>query len=230
MSTRIGEDKRWSIDAHATHELGDAFNAGAPASFALGIDVGGERFQYATTPYNDLTSAATGLTDSAVEGSRQSQAIFAELDVPISKTLELDISDREDRYSDFGRTNNGKLKVRYQPTSYLTVRGSASTGFRAPTLYDLYSPNFLAASSAGTIGQGNPDCGATPVPPFTTTYLQLAGTGVVRRKSEPDARDLAELRFRRHRLADPGSGHHAGLLPDTAEEHDCDHSDLGDLQ
>jgi iron complex outermembrane receptor protein len=173
-----GEDKRWSVDAHASHPLGDAFDAGVPATFAVGVDVGGERFAYATTPYNDLTSAATGLTDRAVEGSRQSQALFAELDVPISKALDLDISDREDRYSDFGRTNNGKVSVRYQPTSFLTVRGTASTGFRAPTLYDLYSPNFLAASSAGTIGQGNPDCGATPVAPFTTAICKAQGLGL----------------------------------------------------
>ncbi|HEY4342458.1 MAG TPA: TonB-dependent receptor [Steroidobacteraceae bacterium] len=154
----LGEDSRWSIDGHATHPLGDAFNAGTPATVALGFDFGGERFAYATTPYNDLTAAATGLTDSTVEGSRQTQALFVELDLPILKTLDLDISDREDRYSDFGRTNNAKVAVRYQPTSFLTVRGTASTGFRAPTLFDLYSSNYLAASSSGTIGQGNPFC------------------------------------------------------------------------
>ena len=153
-----GEDKRWSIDGHANHELGDAFNSGTPATVGIGASAEGERFTYATTPYNTLTSAATGLTDSAVEGSRQSQALFIEVDLPITKQIDVDIADREDRYSDFGRTNNGKVSVRYQPASFLTFRGTASTGFRAPTLYDLYSPDFLAASSSGTMGQGNPLC------------------------------------------------------------------------
>jgi iron complex outermembrane receptor protein len=154
----IGEDKRWSAGAHASHPLGDAFNAGTPATVAFGFELSGERFTYATTPYNDIVSAATGLTDSAVEGTRQVQAAYTELDVPITKGLDLDVSDREDRYSDFGTTNNGKVALRYQPTDFLTLRGTASTGFRAPTLYDLYSPNFVAASSSGTMGSGNPFC------------------------------------------------------------------------
>ena len=154
----LGEDTRWSLDGHASHPLGDAFNAGTPATVALGFTVNGERFTYATTPYNDLTKAATGLTDSAVEGSRNVQAAYVELDVPIRKSLDLDISDRFDRYSDFGTTNNPKVTLRYQPVDFLTLRGTASTGFRAPTLYNLYSPPFLAASSSGTMGQGNPFC------------------------------------------------------------------------
>ncbi len=154
----LGEDRLWSVDGHASHPLGDAFHAGTPATVALGVSVSGERFTSATTPYNTLTEAATGLTDTAVEGSRQVQAVYAELDVPMAKHLDVDISDREDRYSDFGTTNNGKVSVRYQPAGFLTFRGAASTGFRAPTLEDLYSPNFLAASSSGTMGQGNPLC------------------------------------------------------------------------
>ena len=82
---QVGEDTRWSVDGHASHALGDAFNAGTPATVALGVTVSGERFTNATTPYNDLVSAATGLSDSAVEGSRQVQAAFVELDVPISQ-------------------------------------------------------------------------------------------------------------------------------------------------
>jgi iron complex outermembrane receptor protein len=154
----IGQDTRWSVDGHASHPLGDAFNAGTPATVALGVSVNGERFTYATTPYNNLTAAATGLTDSSVEGSRQVQAAYLELDMPITKALDLDISDRQDRYSDFGTTNNAKLSARYQPADFLTVRGAASTGFRAPTLYQLYSPPFLAASDSPTMGTGNPFC------------------------------------------------------------------------
>jgi iron complex outermembrane recepter protein len=154
----LGKDTRWSVDGHASHPLGDAFNAGNPATVALGFTVNGERFAYATTPLNNLTADATGLTDSSVEGSRNVQAAFVELDVPITKALDLDISDRQDRYSDFGTTNNGKLSVRYQPVDFLTIRGAASTGFRAPTLYQLYSPPFLSASDSPTMGSGNPFC------------------------------------------------------------------------
>jgi iron complex outermembrane receptor protein len=179
---QLGKETRWSADGDASHELGDAFNSGIPTTVALGFDVGGERFTYATTPYNNLVQAATGLTQSSAEGTRQTQALFMELDMPMAKNLDVDLSDREDRYSDFGRTNNGKLKIRYQPFDFLTFRGSASTGFRAPTLYSLYSSNYLAASSSGTMGAGNPDCpaGGAAIAPFTaatciTQGLALAG-------------------------------------------------------
>ena len=155
---QLGEDKRWSVDGHASHPLGDAFNAGTPATFAIGATVNGERYTSTTTAYNTLVIAATGLTDSAVEGSRNVQAAYLELDVPITKALDLDLSDRQDKYSDFGTTNNAKLSVRYQPVDFLTFRGTASTGFRAPTLFQLYSPPFLTASNSPTMGSGNPFC------------------------------------------------------------------------
>jgi iron complex outermembrane recepter protein len=155
---QIGEDQLWSVDSHASHSLGDAFNSGTPATLAFGATASGERFASATTPYNNLVEAATGLTDSAVAASRQIQAGYVELDAPITKSLDVDISDRQDRYSDFGTTNNAKLQIRYQPASFLTLRGAASTGFRAPALNQLYAPSQLMASSSGTIGSGNPFC------------------------------------------------------------------------
>jgi iron complex outermembrane receptor protein len=155
---QIGEFTRWSVDGHASHPLGDAFNAGTPATVALGFTASGEHYESATTPYNTLTTAATGLTDSAVEGSRRAQAAYVELDMPITKGLDVDVSDRQDRYSDFGNTNNAKLSVRYQPADFLTFRGAASTGFQAPSLFQLFTPPFLAASTSGTMGQGNPFC------------------------------------------------------------------------
>lgn len=155
---QAGQMKRWSVDAHGSHELGDAFNAGEPATVALGFSVEGDSYEAATTPYNNLVFAATGLSDAAIEGARTIQAVFVELDVPMSKSLDVDISDREDRYSDFGTTNNGKVAVRFQPFRFLTFRGTASTGFRAPSLFNLYSPDFLAASTSGNMGSGNPYC------------------------------------------------------------------------
>jgi iron complex outermembrane receptor protein len=154
----LGQDTRWSVDLNGSHPLGDAFNAGIPATVAIGATASGETFQNYTTPYNDLTSAATGLSDSNVSGSRKIQAAFIELDVPIMKSLDFDVSDRQDRYSDFGTTNNAKVKLRWQPIDMLTFRGSASTGFRAPTLYNLYAPPYTAAASSGTMGDGNPFC------------------------------------------------------------------------
>ena len=66
--------------------------------------------------------------------------------VPITRSLEANLSLRYDDYSDFGETVNPKIAVRYQPLESLVLRGSYNTGFRAPTLYDLYTTEALVFS------------------------------------------------------------------------------------
>ncbi len=70
--------------------------------------------------------------------------------MPVLKNLEFTVSDREDHYSDFGGTNNAKLSFRFQPSKMITFRGAASTGFRAPSMVDLYAPEVLGAGSGFT--------------------------------------------------------------------------------
>jgi iron complex outermembrane receptor protein len=174
-----GEEKRWSVDGQGSHELGDVISAGNPAAVALGFQVGGEHFDYATTAYNTIVQAATGLGNSAVAGSRKFQAAFLELDLPLSKSLDLTLADRQDWYSDFGTTNNPKIQATWQPASFVKFRGTASTGFRAPSLFSLNNPPSLAASTGGSMGQGNPNCAVTPpLAPFTTLSCGTQGLGL----------------------------------------------------
>jgi len=53
------------------------------------------------------------------------------------KQLELTAAARYDKYSDFGDSINPKISVRYKPFDQFLVRASFSTGFRAPSLYEL---------------------------------------------------------------------------------------------
>ena len=53
----------------------------------------------------------------------------------------VDPAARVENYSDFGSTVNGKLALRFQPTEELALRGSASTGFHAPSMQQLYFNN-----------------------------------------------------------------------------------------
>lgn len=45
---------------------------------------------------------------------------------------------RFENYSDFGSTLNFKLSSRYKLTDNINIRGAANTGFRAPSLHQLY--------------------------------------------------------------------------------------------
>jgi len=57
---------------------------------------------------------------------------------------------RYENYSDFGSTLNGKLTSRFKLTDFVNLRGSVSTGFRAPSLAQVYyNTSFTNFSSAG---------------------------------------------------------------------------------
>jgi iron complex outermembrane receptor protein len=73
---------------------------------------------------------------------RKVTGVFGEVSVPILRNLEAQFAVRYDKYSDFGNTTNPKVAIRYTPTKDLLLRGSYSTGFRAPTLSDLFYPQF----------------------------------------------------------------------------------------
>jgi iron complex outermembrane recepter protein len=75
---------------------------------------------------------------------RTVSALFGELNLPIMKNLEAQLAVRYDKYSDFGNTTNPKVSLRWTPSKDVLVRGSYSTGFRAPTLSDLFLPRFLS--------------------------------------------------------------------------------------
>ena len=90
-----------------------------------------------------------GAIPSLPKVDRDVWAVYGEVNIPIVKTLEGNIAVRYDDYSDFGGTTNPKVSLRWQPLRELLVRGSWGTGFRAPTLYDLYSAP-LRTNSAGS--------------------------------------------------------------------------------
>jgi iron complex outermembrane receptor protein len=127
------------FDTRLSRELSDWFGSGRKAAVALGAEYRKEDFLSASNPpVATLLSASTGVDpDARAEGKRNVTAMYAELSVPISKTLETTFAARYDRYSDFGNTTNPKVTLRYQPTKELLIRASVSTGFRAPSLYEL---------------------------------------------------------------------------------------------
>jgi iron complex outermembrane receptor protein len=66
------------------------------------------------------------------DGERDVAALFAELNAPLAKDVTLNLAGRGDYYDDFGHAFSPKASVRWQPSPWLLVRGTASRGFRAP--------------------------------------------------------------------------------------------------
>jgi len=90
------------------------------------------------SPQNNANLPYNGRAPYNVHASRNVSALFAEIDAPITKKLDIDFGVRADDYSDFGNTVNPKISLRYQPTDMLVLRASYNTGFRAPSLIDRY--------------------------------------------------------------------------------------------
>ncbi len=65
---------------------------------------------------------------------RKSYGAFAELVIPVVKSLELTSSIRYDHFSDFGSARTAKGTFRWTPLPNLLIRGSVGTGFHAPTV------------------------------------------------------------------------------------------------
>lgn len=70
--------------------------------------------------------------------SRSNVGAYLDLDLDVTKQFTLSGAARIENYSDFGRTINGKLAARYKISNTLSLRGSLSSGFRAPSLAQMY--------------------------------------------------------------------------------------------
>ncbi|MFJ3049921.1 TonB-dependent receptor plug domain-containing protein [Pseudomonas nitroreducens] len=81
-----------------------------------------------------ISGAGTTPADAASKG-RTSYAGYGEIGQDFTDKWHVDLAGRYEHYNDgSGVTTNGKLSTRYQLTPILAVRGTASTGFRAPSL------------------------------------------------------------------------------------------------
>ena len=74
----------------------------------------------------------------ATNKRRNSQAIYADWEASLTPALTVDAAIRAEHYSDFGSTTTAKLAGSYKLSKELMLRGAASTGFRAPSLQQLY--------------------------------------------------------------------------------------------
>jgi iron complex outermembrane receptor protein len=129
----------WLVDGKASRDL--VRMPGGPLAIAFGAEARRERL---TNTYSPLANSGDVLGGGgerfSVAGSRDVEALFAEISMPFAAGIESQAALRYDHYSDFGNTVNPKLALRWQPVKSLLLRTSWGTGFRAPTIYDLQTP------------------------------------------------------------------------------------------
>ncbi len=144
------EGRLWGVKADASSEI-YKLPAG-PLTMGVGLEYYRDKVDY-TNNFALIREAASSGLENAVDssGSRNWTGVFVEFNIPVVKTLDLNLALRYDNYSDFGGTTNPKAAFRWTPAKELLVRGSINTGFRAPSLFETYSP----PSTTNTAGQYN---------------------------------------------------------------------------
>ena len=122
-----------------------------PLAIAVGLEGRRESLSQANSDFfatGDILGGA-GAVPSLPETHRRVWSAYAEMNVPFTRTFAVDVAARYDHYSDFGGTTNPKITLRWQPARQIVVRASAGTGFRAPTLSDLFQPTVVAQEADG---------------------------------------------------------------------------------
>ena len=113
----------------------------------------------------DLLFLGGGLESSA---SRDATALFAEVSVPVSDSLQINGAVRYEELED-DSTFDPKISLRYEVSENLILRASASTSFREASLAQLYS--------SGVGLQGIQDFTVDGAPKGGTTFIRIAQDG-----------------------------------------------------
>ena len=110
-------------------------------------------------PINATQSTASngyGGISTSIDAGQVSYAGYVDVEADVLKNLTLGIAGRYEDYASFGSTTLGKFQARFKATNWLSLRGTASTGFHAPTP-----------------GQSNVETLSTTFLPGTATQVQI---------------------------------------------------------
>ena len=189
-----------------------AFNVGwlkSPIYFAIGAEWRSEKFgQTAGEPNSfadtglliPVPGSTTGATQRAAGGSqvfpgfrpsdagqndRNSYSLYADIELNFNNKFSAGLAGRYENYSDFGTTTSGKLSARYAFTDKVALRGTVSTGFRAPSLQQQFfqstATNFIGGVpfDVRTFAVSNPTAIALGAEPLKAEESTSYGLGLV---------------------------------------------------
>ena len=92
-----------------------------------------------------------------VDEGRTNVGVYGDLEFTFNAKLRIGMAGRFERYSDFGSSLTGKFSLRYDFNPIFAVRGSVNSGFRAPSLHQLYFTNvstqFVTNAAGETVSE-----------------------------------------------------------------------------
>lgn len=164
--TRSGKSVLRFFNAKVTGQIMEL--PGGPLAYAVGIQQQKETLSDRPDAQQQAGNVFGSIAQSAVDASRSSSAIFGELSIPITKSIESQLAVRHDRYP--GRKSTSpKVGLKYQPASFVAIRGSYAESFLAPSLKQLYGGQDQGAESVSSDANGNPH-------PICVAFADIAGS------------------------------------------------------
>ncbi len=106
----------------------------------------------------------------AGEYTRRNYAAYVDIEAPFTEEFLMGLAVRFEDYDSFGTTTNYKVMAQYHVTEDLNIRGSVSTGFRAPTVGQANVSNVQTNLSDGVLQD------SALLPPTNPIAVQLGGT------------------------------------------------------
>jgi iron complex outermembrane recepter protein len=117
-----------SLDLSANRSLFDL--PGGSAGLAVGTQF---RYEAQNDPALNPDDLYQSLGIAQTKGHRNVSGAYAEFDLPLLDSLEVDASGRYDHYSDVGNNFSPKVGFKWKPLDWVAIRGTYSKGFRAPS-------------------------------------------------------------------------------------------------
>ena len=132
---------QWTQNLDLTHEIDVGWSG--PLNFATGLEQRTDTYEIdagdPASSYQDGSVSFPGfLSTDAGRHTRDNAALYIDLAGAPVKQFKVDAAARFEHYSDFGDASVGKLSGRYDVTPRFGLRGTISSGFRAPTLAEEY--------------------------------------------------------------------------------------------
>ena len=130
-----------------------------PLTVALGLEARHEKYQIGAGDEASYTgSGSQGFSGfrpvNAGSNSRHNESVYLNLEAEVTKQLSASGALRHEHYSDFGNTTSAKGSARYAFSDAVSLRGTASSGFRAPSLaqqfYTITTTNFSVVNGVNT--------------------------------------------------------------------------------
>jgi iron complex outermembrane recepter protein len=152
------------VDARGSRSVFDL--PGGPLSVGVGANARRETIDLVSSGIVQLGDVSGyGNPILPFDNGRSAYAAYAELDAPIIKRVEFDAAIRTDKYTGIASQTSPKGTLRIQASQQLLLRGSIGEGFRAPSLPELYTPQFVATTATIT----------DPATGLRAQYPQLVG-------------------------------------------------------